>query len=255
MAESNDHAGKRHAKRRRALVAKPKRKEGLEVDPDTNEIVSVDPEIHQKTLEKMDLMSILTCGDAGGVARFRVKRRTPEGDEFEQEVDDSCDSPSSFGIPGARYGITPGRCYRHTTDELPAKAILKATFLEKYLEAPRLGLDNAAEVTGVTLATIYLWVERDAEFRTNFSYLRTITEAMLVDGVEEATIRRMSDEKNGADTIRALFLINRRADKWKTAGKVHESHAAAAAAASFSGGKHVHVYNWKMGDQILPFSE
>lgn len=199
-----------------------------------------------------DLTTLLTCGDYGGSTLHTVTYTDEEtGEQTTDQVPDACDRPSSFGIPGARYGITPGRCYRHRPEALAAKAQQKAVFLEAYCAEPQLGIVNAATLAGVRRETIYLWANKDPEFAKNFQALRELADMILTDMVEEAAIERLLDPKSGADTLRMWYLQNRRSEKWKSAGKTGET--VTAPAASFTGGRHVHV--WKMGDQILEFPD
>lgn len=177
-----------------------------------------------------DLMEILTCGDAGGEV---VDPATGERE--------ACDYPSSYGIPYTKYGITPGRCFYHTEQELGRKAKKKAMFLAAYTDDPLLGVKHAADLAGVDQKTIYFWAQADREFANNFEMVRRVATEMQTDEIEDVAAKRLANEDKNADTLRQWWLVNRRPGKWKTPGKIDQGGPVNP---NISGGNHI----WLMGN-------
>lgn len=220
-------------------------------------------ELAAKEDKDKSLYRILVCGDFGGVSKRKMMVKVDrDGNEVESEEDDGdteeypkivempCQHPSSFGIPGSQYGITPGRCFRHTAERLDVVARKKASFLATYIEAPEKGVEHAVLAVGMKSASnVYYWKESDPEFRANMNAIAEIAEAILTDRVEETVIRAIEEWRPGAARLAEWWLVNRRGHKWKSLGKAEQGGTVPGP--SFQGGKHVHI--WKMGDETLTF--
>lgn len=209
------------------------------------------------------LYRILNCGDFGGMARRKVvvyddpetgekvQADTEDGEyeTYEAVVEIPCQNPSSFGLPGAQYGITPGRCYKHTPAGLDRVARKKAVFLDAYIQAPELGIGPAAERAGMaSRSDIYWWKEHDPEFRENMEAIMSIAEAVLTDRVEEDVIAAIREWRPGAARLAEWWLVNRRGHKWKALGKTSDDGGVNP---KFQGGQHVHV--WRRGNEFDQF--
>lgn len=195
---------------------------------------------------KEDLTLYLSCGDFGGMARHTITTRGGDGTETEEITEEPCDHPSSFGVPGSRYGITPGKCFKHTEEKLAEKARRKACFLDAYCERPELGIDGAAEAIGLASpSTIYWWARYDKDFAENLQALVQLAEMVRSDKVEQVVLERILDPKSGADVLRMWYLKNRRPDRWKSDKGLGDG-GDPGGGPRISGGQHV----WLIGDQI-----
>jgi hypothetical protein len=229
--------------------------------------VSNNSESKPAKVDKPDksLYRILICGDFGGKAKHKVKtyfdddgieREVEAGDDshgreaYEAIVEAPCQNPSSFGIPGSQYGITPGPCYKHTKATLDLVARKKAIFLDAYMEAPELGIQAAAQRANMSRMNVYWWREHDPDFRESMLALVGLAEAIMTDQVEEYALDAIKNWRPGAARLVEWWLVNKRGDKWKSLGKADGDNGGGITP-KFQGGQHVHV--WKRGDKYDQF--
>ncbi len=220
-------------------------------------VLLLQPHAKLGAVNKEGVARILTCGEFGGMKRVKVLAPTEDSDGDEPEDTDvypkvitvPCAHPSSFGIPGAEYGITPGLCFKHTKEALDDANWQKAHFLDTYAQNPELGIKAATIASGISRMNVYWWKDHDPKFRENMEAIMTLAEAILTDQVEEMVFEAIREWKPGAATIAQWWLANRRAHKWKAMGKADQ---AGGPTVNFKGGKHIHV-GWKMGDQTMSF--
>lgn len=184
-----------------------------------------------------DMAALDTCGQYGGL--------TAEGLP--------CDHPSSFGIPGSRYGITPGRCYAHTTDALEETAKRKAQFLEAYMNQPAT-LIQICEKLKMSAATPYLWKLTDLHFRRTFEALVVIVDAVRNHIAEDAMFERITDKDAGADTLRMFYHQNRSNGRWRDVRKDPTPQAPSGPVINAGGDVTVIQQKvWQMGDDFVGF--
>jgi hypothetical protein len=98
-----------------------------------------------------EMAALDTCGKYGGY--------TEEGHP--------CDRLSAFGIPGANYGITPGKCHHHTDVRMEALAAKKAEFLERFMDQPANLTDICREMK-IATSRPYVWKLTDKGFARVF---------------------------------------------------------------------------------------
>jgi hypothetical protein len=191
---------------------------------------------------------IQVCGDFGGMAS-RTYNHTVEGfdEEVKETVTEPCDLPSSFGISGARPGITPGRCFRHTAAALEGRERSKAEFLEYYSEHPKAGIEGTALALGLKLSTIQHWRMRDTWFRAAFDDVKEFVEDLRVEGAERSMYERIEDPSKNCDALRVWWLQNRAKGRWQNPKSPDFQPGGGA---SFKGGKHVHLWQVGPGRQI-----
>ena len=177
-----------------------------------------------------------TCGMYGGVALDG----TP------------CERPSAFGVPGARYGITQGRCFHHTSEALDKVAKRKAEFLERYMEQP-IGLQKLCEQMDMSCSQPYLWKLTDVGFRKTFEALVVIVDAVRQHLAEDAMFERICNVEAGADTLRMFYHQNRSNGRWRD---VRKDPAPSSGTTIIQAGGDVTVNNtkvWQVGDDFVSF--
>jgi len=222
-------------------------------------IDAVKADVEQSKKDKPSVIGILTCGDAGGMVRRKVRKRDEFGARLEDEdgkklweyVDDPCDRPSCFGTPWGEYGVTAGRCFSHTERTLTVKEKRKAHFLEVFIKNAEKGMGFAVESCHLaSRAIVYFWADQDPVFRKNLDAIRTIARAIATDRIEDLVVEAIEKWKPGASALAQWWLVNQRGYEWKSTNK---AAADAAAGQKFVGGQHVHVSVWKMGEGRLRF--
>lgn len=188
--------------------------------------------------EREQMSAMDTCGKYGGM---------------HQETGEPCQSLCSFGVTGKRYGIDPGRCWRHIPETLEKQAQRKAAFLEAYMDQPKTLREATAEV-GISISHPYLWKLTDIGFRKTFEALVVIVDAVRQHLAEDAMFERICNVEAGADTLRMFYHQNRSHGRWRDVRK--DPAPAAPSNTIIQAGGDVTINQtkvWQVGDDFVSF--
>lgn len=196
--------------------------------------VSTPGEVAPAAEDADEMSSLDTCGDYGGMA---------------DDTGEPCQTLSSFGIPGAQWGITQGRCFHHCQQKLDKIALRKAAFLERYMDQP-VGIKKACEDVGIAVSHPYLWKMTDRAFAKTFEALVIIIDAARNQLAEDAMFERICNVDAGADTLRMFFHQNRSHGRWRD---VRKDPPAGGNTTIIAGGDVTVNKVWQMGDDYISF--
>jgi hypothetical protein len=185
-----------------------------------------------------EMAALDTCGKYGGY--------TEEGHP--------CDRLSAFGIPGANYGITPGKCHHHTDVRMEALAAKKAEFLERFMDQPANLTDICREMK-IATSRPYVWKLTDKGFARVFDALVIIVDAVRHHIAEDAMFDRIRDIEAGADTLRMFFFQNRSKGRWRDVRKDPAPAPSGNTTIINTGGGDLTINRkvWQMGDDFVDF--